>query len=82
MNSCYVSSVEKLHKYTHMCGKRIMCGHICVHLHRMDTLFIALSALVSWLCFCAARSLTWFMHYGKNNSNADMLTVNCDSVTS
>lgn len=61
---------------THAVNKRIMCTQ--THVHIMDTLFIALSALVS--CFCVSWScllMTGFMDYGKSSSTVGMLIVDC-----
>lgn len=62
--------------HTHAMNKHIMCKQ--THVHIMDTLFIALSALVS--CFCVGRScllMTGFMDYGKSSSTAGVLIVDC-----
>lgn len=44
---CCFSGGDTL-EHTHTCSKHIICSHTLVRLHKMDTLFMALSALV---CF-------------------------------
>lgn len=71
--------MEDLHTHT----SSTQTYNVHIHLDVMDTLFIALSALVS--CFCVARSCIWccllmtgFMDYGESSSTAGMLNVDCD----